>query len=229
MILLVIAAWIGLSLSEKRAERYGIGKEDLNNLTFYSLIAFVIGGRILFVLENMPAFIQSPLGAFSINPDLFDPFGGALIAVAAGLIYIQRRNLASWSTLDALTPFLGTLMVGLGLSHLAAGSAFGKETDLPWGIELWNASRHPTQIYETIASLVTLGVLWFKKPDSHPGVLFLTFISATAAWQLLIHAFRAEGTLIAGGFKQEQILAWAVMAVSFVLLEIRLARGYEVT
>src|SRR5512134_2742415 len=86
MILLVIAAWIGLTLSEKQADRHGIGKEDLNNLTFYSLIAFVIGGRLLFVLENITAFVKSPLGIFSINPDLFDSLGGIFIALLAGLI-----------------------------------------------------------------------------------------------------------------------------------------------
>lgn len=225
MILLVLATWIGLALSEKRTERYGISKADLNNLIFYGLIAFVLGGRITFILENIPAFSKSPLGIFSINPDLFDPVGGVVITLLAGWIYGQKHHLSFWSTLDALTLFLATLMVGLGLSHLAAGSAFGKETGLPWGIELWSASRHPTQIYETIASLLTFGLVWFKKPDTRPGILFLTFISITAGWQLFIHAFRADGILIAGGFKQEQVIAWAVLAISFVLLEIRLARS----
>jgi phosphatidylglycerol:prolipoprotein diacylglycerol transferase len=225
MILLVIAAWIGLTLSEKRVQRYGISREDLNNLTFYSLIAFILGGRILFVFENMPAFMKSPLGIFSINPDLFDLFGGVFAGAVAGLIYIQRRNLAFWSTLDTLTPFLATLMVGLGLSDLAAGTAFGIQTDLPWSIHLWNASRHPTQIYETIAALLTLGLLWFKKQDIRPGILFILFVAITSVWQLFIHAFRADSILIAGGFKQEQVMAWIVLAISFVMLEIRLARS----
>lgn len=224
MILLVIAAWIGLTLSEKHAGNHGVNRNDLNNITFYSLISFVIGGRIAFILENIPVFIKTPLSIFSINPDLFDPVGGTVAALLAGLICRQNHRLSFWSTLDALTPFLSTLTIGLGLSHIAAGSAFGKETDLPWGIKLWNATRHPTQIYETIASLLTLGLLWFKKPDPRPGILFLTFVSITAGWQLFIHAFRADSILVAGGFKQEQVIAWVVLAISFTVLEIRLTR-----
>jgi phosphatidylglycerol---prolipoprotein diacylglyceryl transferase len=214
-----------LTLSEKRAEHNGISKDHLNNLIFFSLIAFVLAGRIASVLENIPAFSKSPISAFSINPDLFDPFGALIFASLASLIYVQRRGLPFWSTLDAITLFLAALAVGLGLSHLAAGTAFGKETQLPWGIELWNARRHPTQIYETIASLLTLGLLWFKKPDSRSGIFFLNFVSITAAWQLFIQAFRGDSRLVVGGFHQGQVIAWIVLAISFVMLEIRLTRG----
>ncbi|SRR6266540_270721 len=224
MILLVLTAWIGLTLSEKRVERHGISKDNLNNLIFYGLIAFVLGGRIAFIFENIPAFSKSYVSVFSINPDLFDPFGAVVVALIAGLIYAQRRGLSLWPTLDAITLFLTTLAIGLGLSHLAAGTAFGKETELPWGIELWNAKRHPTQIYETIASLLTLGLLWFKKPDSRSGIFFLIFVSITAAWQLFIQAFRGDSRLVVGGFHQGQVIAWIVLATSFVILEVRLTR-----
>ncbi len=225
MILLLAAAWIGLSLAEKRAERHGLSKDDLNNITFYGLIAFVLGGRISFVLQNISAFAKSPLGIFSINPDLFDLFGAVMVVIIFTIAYCQRHNLPPWSVLDALTPFLASLTVGLGLSHLAAGTAFGRETSLPWGINLWNATRHPTQVYETLASLLTLGLLWFKKQDSHPGMLFLHFAALTAASQIFIHTFRGDNTLIFNGLRQEQIMAWAVLAMSFILMENRLHKN----
>ncbi len=221
MILLVIAAWIGLSLAEKRAEHHGISKDDLNNVTFYGLTAFIIGGRISFVLQNIPTFVKSPLGIISINPDIFDPFGATAVAIIVAMIYGQRRNLLFWNTLDALTPFFTILSIGLGLSHLAAGTAFGKETDLPWGINLWNATRHPTQIYETLASLITFSLLWFKKHNPHPGILFLTFATLTAGSQLFTLAFRGDSTLVFNSLRQEQVVAWVVLAICFVLFELR--------
>ncbi len=221
MILLVFATWIALSLAEKRTERHGVNKEYLNNITFYGLIAFVIGGRISFVLQNLPAFIKSPADIVSINTDIFDPLGALAAAFIVALVYGQRRWLFLWPTLDALTPFFAVITIGLGLSHLAAGTAFGKETDLIWGIDLWNATRHPTQIYETLASLLIFGLLWFKKHDPRPGILFLTYTALTAASQLFIQAFRGNSTLILNGLRQEQLVAWIILALCFVLFEYR--------
>jgi phosphatidylglycerol---prolipoprotein diacylglyceryl transferase len=221
MILLVAASWIGLTLAEKRAERYGISKDELNNITFYGLLAFIFGGRLAFVLQNIATFSKSPSGIFSINPDIFDPIGAAAIALIVALVYGQRSNLSLWPTLDALTPFFAVLIIGIGLSHLAAGTAFGKETDLPWGIDLWNATRHPTQIYETLASFLIFGLLWFQKQNPRSGILFLTFASLTAASHLFIEAFRGDSAFIFNSLNQNQVIAWVVLAASFLALEFR--------
>jgi phosphatidylglycerol---prolipoprotein diacylglyceryl transferase len=222
MILLLLATWIGLNFAEKRAQRYGISKEDINNLTYYGLIAFVLGGRLSFVLQNLSAFIKSPLGIISINPDIFDPLGGVAISIIVAMIYGQQRGLKLWNTLDALTPFFAVLSIGIGLSHLAAGTAFGMETDVAWGIDLWNATRHPTQIYETVASLLIFWLIWFQKQNPRPGILFPTYAALTAATQLFIQAFRGDSTLILGGLRQGQVIAWVTLAVTFVLFEYRL-------
>jgi len=222
MILLFIATWIGLTLAEKRTERHGIGKDDLNNITYYTLIAFIIGGRLSFVLQNMPAFIKSPLGIISINPDIFDPLGALAVAFIVAFVYGQRRKLLLWNTLDALTPYFAILAIGIGLSHLAAGTAFGMETDLAWGINLWNATRHPTQIYETLASILIFGLVWFQKQNPRPGILFLTYAALTSASALFIQAFRGDSTMIFNSLRQEQVIAWAALVVIFILFEYQL-------
>lgn len=222
MILLVIAAWLGLTLAELRTERHGISKADLNNITFYGLIAFVIGGRISYVLQNLSAFTKSPLGIISINPDLFDMFGALAVTAIVVIAYSQRKQLEIWRVLDSLTLLFAVLAIGLGLSNLAAGNAFGLPTDLPWGINLWNATRHPTQIYDTLASSLILVLLWLFKPSPRPGITFLTFASMTAFSQLILQAFRANYTILFSGLRQEQILAWVALLICFVLLEIRL-------
>lgn len=221
MILLVLAAWIGLNFAEKRAERHGISKENINNLIFYGLIAFIFGGRISFVLQNISAFAKSPLNILSINPDLFDMVGALAAATITILVFVQRNRISIWSVLDALTPLFAILGIGLGLGHLAAGTAFGLPADLPWAVELWNANRHPTQIYETLASALIFGLLWYKKHDPHPGILFLTYLAITSGVQVFLMGFRADQTLILSEIKQGQIISLAVLAASFILIEIR--------
>jgi len=224
IILLVIAVWVGLNLAEKHSERHGVSKDQINNLTFISLVAFIIGGRIFYLLQNIPAFIKSPLDIISINPDIFDPLGGIAVTLIVAFVYCQRQNISLWASLDSLTPLFAILALGLGLSHLAAGTAFGKETEVAWGINLWNATRHPTQIYEILASILIFCLLWFKKFDPRPGILFLTFAALTAGAQLFIQAFRGESTFILGGLRQGQVIAWICLIFIFFLLELRLKK-----
>jgi phosphatidylglycerol:prolipoprotein diacylglycerol transferase len=219
LILVVVAIWAGLYLAEKRSARHGINNDDLNNIVFFPLIGFLLGGRLLFAFENLSAFAQSPQSLISLNLDLFDPFGGLAVAIIVALVYGQRRKLALWSTLDALTPVFAVFAVGLGLAHLASGSAFGKETTLPWGIKLWGAVRHPSQIYETLASLLILGLLWFQKADVRPGLHFLRFAALTSGTRLFLEAFRGDSTLVFGGLRLAQVIAWVVLAISLFFLD----------
>lgn len=219
LILLLVALWLGISLSERRASRYGISKELLSNLVFYSILGYIAGGRLLFILQNLSAFSKSPWSVFSINIDLFDHLGALATAVIVGFAYGQRNKLALWSTLDALTPLFATVAMGLALAHLAAGTAFGKPTTLPWGIDLWNANRHPTQIYELIVSLLIFGILWFRKNGYPGGSEFLLFTALTAGARLFLETFRGDSILVFGGVRLAQVIAWILLGAAFIANE----------
>jgi phosphatidylglycerol:prolipoprotein diacylglycerol transferase len=219
LILLVAALWIGLALAEKRAARHGVSKEALNNMVYYSIFGYILGGRLLYALANFSAFAQSPRSLFSLNLDLFDPVAALTVAVLVGLIYGSRQNLSLWPALDALTPLFAVLAIGLALSHLAAGTAFGAPTGLPWGIELWNATRHPTQLYELIASILMFSFLWLRKTNAPPGSDFLLFAALTAGARLFIEAFRGDSTLIFGSLRLAQVAAWSVLAAALFAFE----------
>lgn len=224
LILVLAALWLGLALAEKHLDRRYISKDALNNIVYYGILGYVIGGRLLFVLAHLSAFAASPLGIFSLNVDLFDSTAGLVTVMIAGFICGVRQRPPLWSTLDALTPLFATLAVGLPLSHLAAGTAFGHPTSLPWGIDLWNANRHPTQIYDFITSLGILGLLWFRKIHSPAGSEFISFTALTACARLFLEAFRGDSTLVFGGLRLAQILAWIVLAAAFVTKELLLRK-----
>jgi len=219
LILIVAAAWLGLSLAEKRSAGFKVSVESLNNLIFAGLLAYILGGRIIYAAEHLSAFEQSPLGLISLNITLFDGWGALAAAAITGLAYIQRKGLSIWAALDALTLFFATLAIGLGLSHLASGAAFGQETSLPWAINIWGASRHPTQLYEIIASTLILCLLWSRKAGSKPGSEFLLFIALAAASRLVIEGFRGDSLLIFGNFRAAQLAAWFVLAIALSALE----------
>ena len=219
LILVVAAIWAGLFLAEKRSAQHGIENDDLNNIVFFPLIGYLLGGRILFALENLTAFMQNPRSLVSLNLDLFDPLGGLVVAVIVAFVYGQRQKMSLWPTLDALTPLFVVFALGLGLAHLASGSAFGKETALPWGMRLWGVVRHPSQIYEILASLIILGLLWFQKADTHPGIHFLSFVALTSGARLFLEAFRGDSILTFGSLRLVQVIAWVMLMLSLYLLD----------
>jgi phosphatidylglycerol:prolipoprotein diacylglycerol transferase len=219
LILILAGLWVGLILAKKRSNRYKITASTLSDLVLTMSIAYLLGGRILFALEHISAFTQSPISMISINIDLFDSWGAFIAAVIAGLVYGQRRKLSLWLTLDALAILFSCLALGLALSHLASGAAFGRETELPWAIYLWGAMRHPTQFYEVGASVLTFGLIWNRKPNLKPGSDFMFFIALVSFSRLIIEAFRGDSTLVLGGLRLAQIVSWLTLAISLMCLE----------
>jgi prolipoprotein diacylglyceryltransferase len=219
-LLLLLGAYLGLSLAERHAARRGIKPDQLYNLAFLTLIAAALGARLFFAAGHLSVFRESPLNLLSLDPTLLDPFGGFTAGLAAALFYGQRRKLGFWPTLDAFTPALAVFAISSGLASLASGKAFGAPTSLPWAIELWGASRHPSQVYATIAALVILSLLWKRfRADLPPGRLFLEFASFSAGVRLFLDAFRGDSVFLFGEVRLAQVIAWLALAVSLWLLE----------
>jgi len=228
LILVVIAIWIGAWLADKRADRHAISPNALEKITFYPLLAYVLGGRLLYVVENIQGFIQSPRDIFSLNLELFDSWGGLGVALVTAFVIMNRENLSLWPVLDALTPIFAVGLIGFSLANVASGHAFGSETALPWAIDLWGASRHPSQLYAALASFLTFVLLWFQKADTPPGVHFLTFSALTSGWMLFLEAFRGDSLLVFAGLRVTQIVAWLVLALSLFLLDRKQGAPVEV-
>lgn len=217
-LIILLSIWLGISLAEKSANKRGITTNTLDNLILIGLASGIIGARLIYVIKYIDIFIASPISIISLNPGLLDPFGGVVIAIISMIIYGRKKNLQFWRTMDVLTPFFAVMGVAMGLSHLASGAAFGMETDVPWAIDIWGASRHPTQIYEIIAAGIILAIVWPSRSiwlKTKSGVYFLSFIAMSAGARLFLEAFRADSNIILGGFRSAQIIAWFVLAISF--------------
>lgn len=222
-LILLLGVWLGLTLAELHARRCQVSPRDIYNLSLLALLAAVIGARLSYVLRYPQIFSQSPLSLFSLSPGLLDPFGGAVTAVIAALIYGQRKSLSLWPTLDALIPALACIAIAISLSNLSSGAGFGAPTDLPWGIKLWGANRHPTQVYEALAASLILFILWPGQSwlrASVAGEYFLQFIAMSAAARLLLEAFRGDSLLLwSAGLRAAQVIAWLILAASLLAIE----------
>ncbi len=229
-LVLIAGLWIGLTLSERRAKRLDENPSYLYNIVFIALIAGVIGARLSYAVTYPEAFIANPVSLISLNPGLLDPLAGGLIATGAVVIYLLRIHIPLWSTLDALTPLFAVLGIAIGISHFASGTAFGIPTQVPWGINLWGATRHPTQVYEIVLATIILIIVFLLERtfwSLTPGNLFLSFISLTALSRLFLEAFRGDSITLEIGLRTAQIISWLVLAACLGLLGLHIQKNSQ--
>lgn len=229
-LILLASLWLGLLLVEKNSHLFGIESNDLYNLSLLTLIAGIIGARVTYVLRYPSAFMASPLSIVSLNPGLLDPLGGFAVGLIAALVYGQRKKLPLFPTLDALVPAFAVLNIGISLSNLSSGNAFGAPTEWPWGISLWGELRHPTQIYNAIFAIIILIIFWPSQNYLRkflPGITFFAFTASVAGTRLFVDAFRGDSAIDFGGLRISQLTAWLVLAISLFVIGWLRAKSHE--
>lgn len=218
-LILILGLWAALTAVERFAKRNRQDSNAISNLTLIALAAGLIGARLSYAGANFEAFSGAWGSLFSLTPTMLDPLGGLAAGLIAALIYGQRKKLELWPTLDSLTPGFGILLIFMGLADLASGRAFGIPTSLPWGIGLGGETRHPTQIYASLAALATLLVFHIQQRRAirPEGVLFLTWLSLTALLRILLEPLRADSVIWGQGLRAAQFAGWLILAVALVL------------
>jgi len=218
---LLVGVWIGMILAEKQAKKLKLNPELIYNLIFIGLVAGIVGSRLAYAARYLSAYLEDPLSLFSLNPNTLAPTDGLIIGLLAAVLYGQRKALPLRPTLDVLAPGLAALLVFVGLANLLSGNAFGAPTQAPWAIYLWEEYRHPTQVYQMLAALGVLILVW-KGPVGKPGagVNFLLTIALLAAVRLFLEAFRGDSLIWPGGFRAAQVISLLVLAATLWLMRL---------
>ncbi|MBN2046489.1 MAG: prolipoprotein diacylglyceryl transferase [Anaerolineaceae bacterium] len=216
---LLFGVWVGGTVAEKEAKHLDLDPAMINNLVFLGIIAGLIGARLTYAVQYLQAFIEAPLNLFSLNPTTLSPAGGILVALVALVIYAGKKQLSPRALLDAFAPGVALFMVFFAISHFLSGDAFGAPTELPWGIQLWEAKRHPSQVYEFLAALAIFYVIWKKSPiQAGNGANFFLMTALSALARLILEVFRGDSTLLAEGLRSAQVISLAVLLASLWLM-----------
>lgn len=219
---LMLGVWAGAWLAEREATRLGQPADTVATLMMIMLVAGLLGARLGYVARYATAYAADPLSIFSPNPTSLDSSAGLLAAALAGLLYTRRRGLVLWPTLDALAPGVALLAASIGLAHLASGDAFGAAAQLPWSIYMWDAWRHPSQLYEIAAALAVLAI-WRAAREQPPFAGFGALLTAAllAGARVFLEAFRGDSWVVPGGWRGPQLVALGALGIVLFLLDRR--------
>jgi phosphatidylglycerol:prolipoprotein diacylglycerol transferase len=218
-LILLLGFWLSLNLAGRRAKAEGLPEDVIFNAGMIALVVGLVGARLGYVALHWSAYQNDLSGILALTPGALSTPAGLLIGGGAAALYLRRHRLPLPTLLDVLAPSLALMFAFISLADLSAGSAYGTVSELPWAIELWGARRHPTQVYELLAALTTLGLLWWARTRRpYEGFLFLLFLLTYGAARLFLDAFRGDAWLLADGYRAVQVIGLGVVVLSLWLM-----------
>jgi len=245
---LAIAFLCAILITVKLAQRDGLPKEKIYDLSLWMLLASLIGSKVL-MLFTEPEYRDHPWQLISLDflrsGGVF--YGGLIGAVLMGYFLMKRYKLPWWKTADACAPgiAIGNFFGRQGC--FAAGCCWGKPTTLPWGVKFSQLGHeitgvpvdvhlHPTQLYESFAMfLVFLFLLWLHKRKRFSGQVILFYGLLYSVVRFAVEFVRDDprgdilGLTTLTGLSTSQIISLIVGIAAAVLLIIRWRRANATT
>ncbi len=237
--LLAIAFLTALWVAQRRARRYEVDPNTVTDLWIASLIAGVLGSKLLLYLLNIEDYLAHPAAILTSLRSAGVFYGGLLAAIGVCVIMVRRRGLDGWQVADVLAPAIA-LGQSIGrLGCLAAGCCWGRETSLPWAVTFTNPRAHeitgvplgvplhPTQIYLSLADLAAFGILtWVSGRRSFRGQIILLYLILYALLRGSIESLRDDPRGGFAGLSTSQVLS-ILVGLAAVILYLRRARQPE--
>jgi phosphatidylglycerol:prolipoprotein diacylglycerol transferase len=200
--LIAVGFLIGLMLAILQAKKEGIASDKIIDLSFYILLAAIIGSRLLFILINLGYYINNPMDIFKIWEGGLVFYGGLMLAIPAAVLYVKKNGLSVWKTADIFAPSMAIGHVFGRLGCFSAGCCYGKAAaSLPWAVIFTNpvclaptnVPLHPTQLYEAAGEFFNfLILLTLRKHRSFNGQLFITYILLYSVLRFIVEFFRGD-------------------------------------
>jgi phosphatidylglycerol:prolipoprotein diacylglycerol transferase len=240
-LLMALAFVVGTFLGLREARRLGLDEDKVVNVILVTLVASVLGARLLYVLEHLAEFRREWTSALALWQGGLTLYGGIVAGTFAGLLAARRMGLPVWVVADALAPALALGTVFGRVGCFLNGCCYGQPTSRPWGVvfprdsfaylEFGDRPVHPSQLYNALAGLLLFAVFQLlRKRMRVPGVLFWSFVAAFALVRIpldLTRAYEVNAVLLRVGAVEvtESQLMSVGLALFAGLMILRLRRA----
>jgi phosphatidylglycerol:prolipoprotein diacylglycerol transferase len=205
-VLLAAAYLLGLGMAVRRARAAGLDGNRVLDLGIWVIIAALVGAKALLFVLDFRQFTSSWADFTTLLRSGGVFYGGLIAAVLVCIYQLRKHQLPLWTSGDLFAPGIALgYMVGR-LGCLMAGCCYGKETTVAWAITFTdpaanlnvgtplNVPLHPTQLYESMAGLVILGILLAleRRGRSFPGRTFWMFVLLYSVSRFIIEFYRGD-------------------------------------
>ena len=200
----------GYMILKKAFKNEGIKEEVLDRLTVYVALGTIIGARLGHCLFYEPSYYLShPLEILMVWHGGLASHGAAIGILLSLWLFVRKERKPFLWIIDRVVIVVALAAVLIRTGNLMNSEIYGVETTLPWGfVFLRNgetAPKHPTQIYEALAYLVTFVLLismyWRKKGEIIPGLSFSIFLIMIFAFRIFVEFVKEDQVGFEAGMK----------------------------
>lgn len=219
-LMIAIAFLVGMQLSVREAKRVmATGEKDFDkfilDLTFWILIAAMVGARILFIIvEWDQSYARDPLKIIRIWEGGLVFYGGLIGAVLFSIYYSLKKGRNFFLVADMLIPLVALGQFFGRLGCFAAGCCWGKASDVPWAVHFppgslaYSSLRasediaqdaahtmdlHPVQLYESTGTLLLFFLLLLlRNYKRFHGQILLAYMFLYPLLRTTLEFFRGD-------------------------------------
>lgn len=216
----------GMGWAVREARQRELDHTRVPIISLLVLAGAIVGARSLYVLIDFSYFANNPLEIFAFWHGGLVFSGGLLVGALFGFWQLRNeKDKLSW--LDSFAPgvALGQSIGRIGC--LMAGCCYGAKTLVPWAVTFTDPGSlaplfrylHPTQLYHSLAGLLTFGILLLaKRKLKTPGKVTGLFLILFSCFRIIIEFFRADYRGDLGVFSVTQAIAIALLLPGLFLL-----------
>jgi len=200
----------------------------VSDLAFWVIIGVVIGARLAYVFMHWPQFADNPAGIFKIWEGGAVYYGGFILAIIFGLIFLWRKKIPALPLLDSIAP---AIALGEGIGRIGCflnGCCFGKPTQVcgvtfpanSFASSIFGPDHSiwPTQLFQSGGGVLLFVVLFLliRFTRLRKGQLFGIFLASFGGLRFGVNFLRYyENDL--------NLLTNQWIAISFVVVGVGLA------
>jgi prolipoprotein diacylglyceryl transferase len=239
-LMIALGVVVAVRIAGKRAERINAGTmDDLSSIALWAVPAGVLGGRAYHVLTDYEKFFgddRNWADVFKVWQGGLGIWGGITVGVLVGFWRAKKMNLDAWLLVSCSVPGIAVAQAIGRWGNWWNQELFGRSTDLPWALEVSDATAlkagfaegttfHPTFLYESLGCLVLAVALIAVERKLKPGRgrLLAWYVAGYTALRFFIEGLRIDEAKELAGFRFNQwvsIIAFAI-AVAFLVLDAR--------
>lgn len=234
-LMIALGVVAGVWLAGRRMEAAGVGtRDDMSSIAMWAVGAGILGARLYYIVTDKNQPWKEPGRWLKVWEGGLGIPGGLLAGVLVAVWAIKRRGLPVGGVLNAAAPGVPLAQAIGRLGNWWNQELFGRPTDLPWALEVSDATAekagyaagttfHPTFLYEMLwnLALCVLLIVIGKRFAIRGGRLLVIYVLGYAIGRFWVEGLRIDPANSGGGWRLNQWTAFVagLLAAGYLLVD----------